>query len=90
MAMVGMGAADANRLNFLALSRLSGQFLDRLRGLDTLRLFHRATAETATIAVSYTHLDVYKRQVYGNGRDGGCGCQSPELPCAVASEWTVS
>lgn len=52
MAMVGMGAADANRRNFLALSRLSGQFLDRLRGLDTLRLFHRAKAETATIATA--------------------------------------
>ncbi|QUG76479.1 cysteine/glutathione ABC transporter permease/ATP-binding protein CydD [Erwinia sp. E602] len=49
MAMVGMGAADANRRNFLALSRLSGQFLDRLRGLETLRLFNRARAETATI-----------------------------------------
>ncbi|TKI07474.1 heme ABC transporter permease/ATP-binding protein CydD [Martelella alba] len=45
MALVGMGAADANRRNFLALSRLSGYFLDRLRGLDTLRLFHRAEAE---------------------------------------------
>lgn len=50
MAMVGMGAADANRRNFQALSRLSGQFLDRLRGLETLRLFNRAQAETATIA----------------------------------------
>ncbi|MTD26628.1 heme ABC transporter permease/ATP-binding protein CydD [Erwinia sorbitola] len=50
MAMVGMGAADANRRNFQALARLSGQFLDRLRGLETLRLFHRATAETASIA----------------------------------------
>lgn len=50
MAMVGMGAADANRRNFQALARLSGQFLDRLRGLETLRLFHRAQAETATIA----------------------------------------
>ena len=49
MAMVGMGAADANRRNFLALSRLSGQFLDRLRGLETLRLFHRAEAETDNI-----------------------------------------
>ena len=49
MAMVGMGAADANRRNFLALGRLSGQFLDRLRGLETLRLFHRAEAETETI-----------------------------------------
>ncbi len=46
MALVGMGAADANRRNFLALSRLSGYFLDRLRGLDTLRLFNRAQAET--------------------------------------------
>lgn len=46
MALVGMGAADANRRNFLALARLSGYFLDRLRGLDTLRLFHRASAET--------------------------------------------
>jgi ATP-binding cassette subfamily C protein CydD len=35
MAMVGMGAADANRRNFLALSRLSGHFLDRLRGMET-------------------------------------------------------
>ncbi|MBK0001836.1 MULTISPECIES: cysteine/glutathione ABC transporter permease/ATP-binding protein CydD [Erwiniaceae] len=49
MAMVGMGAADANRRNFLALGRLSGQFLDRLRGLETLRLFNRAKAETETI-----------------------------------------
>ncbi len=50
MALVGMGAADANRRNFLALSRLSGHFLDRLRGLETLRLFHRARAETDNIS----------------------------------------
>lgn len=49
MALVGMGAADANRRNFLALSRLSGYFLDRLRGLETLRLFFRAEAETEDI-----------------------------------------
>lgn len=49
MAMVGMGAADANRRNFDALSRLSGHFLDRLRGIDTLRIFHRGAAETANI-----------------------------------------
>lgn len=49
MALVGMGAADANRRNFVALARLSGNFLDRLRGLDTLRLFHRAKAETDQI-----------------------------------------
>ncbi len=49
MAMVGMGAADANRRNFLALSRLSGHFLDRLRGMETLRLFNRGAAETDSI-----------------------------------------
>ncbi len=49
MAMVGMGAADANRRNFLALSRLSGHFLDRLRGIETLRLFNRGAAETDNI-----------------------------------------
>ncbi|MER3382315.1 heme ABC transporter permease/ATP-binding protein CydD [Pectobacterium aroidearum] len=49
MALVGMGAADANRRNFLALARLSGHFLDRLRGMETLRLFHRGEAETEQI-----------------------------------------
>lgn len=49
MALVGMGAADANRRNFLALSRLSGHFLDRLRGMETLRLFNRGEAEIAHI-----------------------------------------
>ncbi len=49
MALVGMGAADANRRNFIALGRLSGNFLDRLRGLDTLRVFHRAEAEVEQI-----------------------------------------
>lgn len=49
MALVGMGAADANRRNFKALERLSGHFLDRLRGLETLRLFHRGAAETGHI-----------------------------------------
>ncbi|EDJ8537377.1 cysteine/glutathione ABC transporter permease/ATP-binding protein CydD [Salmonella enterica] len=49
MAMVGMGAADANRRNFLALARLSGHFLDRLRGMETLRIFGRGEAETENI-----------------------------------------
>ncbi|WP_029592379.1 heme ABC transporter permease/ATP-binding protein CydD [Franconibacter pulveris] len=49
MAMVGMGAADANRRNFQALARLSGNFLDRLRGMETLRLFNRGAAETEQI-----------------------------------------
>ncbi|MGG8087480.1 cysteine/glutathione ABC transporter permease/ATP-binding protein CydD [Klebsiella aerogenes] len=49
MALVGMGAADANRRNFLALGRLSGHFLDRLRGMETLRLFNRGEAEITNI-----------------------------------------
>ncbi len=49
MALVGMGAADANRRNFLALGRLSGHFLDRLRGMETLRLFNCGEAEINNI-----------------------------------------
>ncbi|HDS7773883.1 heme ABC transporter permease/ATP-binding protein CydD [Klebsiella aerogenes] len=49
MALVGMGAADANRRNFLALGRLSGHFLDRLRGMETLRLFNHGEAEINNI-----------------------------------------
>ncbi|WP_267460242.1 ABC transporter transmembrane domain-containing protein, partial [Klebsiella variicola] len=49
MALVGMGAADANRRNFQALARLSGHFLDRLRGMETLRIFHRGQAEIDNI-----------------------------------------
>ncbi|MGX8807692.1 ABC transporter transmembrane domain-containing protein, partial [Enterobacter hormaechei] len=52
MAMVGMGAADANRRIFLALGRLSGHFLDRLRGLETLRIFGRGDAETENIRLA--------------------------------------
>lgn len=52
MALVGMGAAESSRKNFETLSRLSGQFLDRLKGLSTIRLFHRGDAEVAEIAES--------------------------------------
>ncbi|WP_340615613.1 heme ABC transporter permease/ATP-binding protein CydD [Xenorhabdus entomophaga] len=52
MALVGLSAADANRRNFVALNRLSGNFLDRLRGLETLRLFHRGENEVKQIAES--------------------------------------
>jgi len=54
MAMVGMGAADANRRNFVALARLSGDFYDRLRGRESLRLFYRGAAEQEAIAASTT------------------------------------
>ncbi len=46
MALVGMGAADANRRNIKALQRLSGHFYDRLKGLSSLRLFDHIDAET--------------------------------------------
>jgi len=49
MALVGLGAADANRRNFKALQRLSGHFYDRLQGLSTLRLFSRAEAEAENL-----------------------------------------
>ena len=49
MALVGLGAADANRRNFKALQRLSGHFYDRLQGLSTLRLFNRAEAEAENL-----------------------------------------
>jgi ATP-binding cassette, subfamily C, bacterial CydD len=45
MALVGLGAASASKRQMLALERLSGYFADRLRGLDTLRLFGQADAE---------------------------------------------
>lgn len=49
MALVGNGAAEANRKNFTALARLSGNFLDRLKGIDTLRLFYQGNNEIKQI-----------------------------------------
>tara|TARA_R110002126_G_scaffold107190_4_gene242431 strand:+ start:3191 stop:4969 length:1779 start_codon:yes stop_codon:yes gene_type:complete len=49
MILVGMGAADANRKNMQALSRLSGYFMDRLKGLQTLKLFNSGEAELVNI-----------------------------------------
>lgn len=49
MILVGMGAASANRKNFSALEKLSGHFMDRLKGLSTLKLFNRGEAEGKAI-----------------------------------------
>ncbi len=50
MALVGMGAADANRRNFLRSCSLKWAFsLDRLRGMETLRIFGRGEAEIESI-----------------------------------------
>lgn len=46
MALVGMGAQRLNQAQFAAVTRLSGHFLDRVRGITTLQLFGR----TATAA----------------------------------------
>lgn len=46
MALVGMGAEKLNQQHFETVSRLSGQFLDKVRGLTTLQLFGQ-TAEAA-------------------------------------------
>jgi ATP-binding cassette subfamily C protein CydD len=49
MALVGMGAASAQRNQFLAMARMSGYFLDRLQGLGTLKLFGQAWQELDNI-----------------------------------------
>ena len=49
MILVGLGAAESNRKNFQALSRLSGHFLDRLKGLKTIQLFHQGQYQTNQI-----------------------------------------
>lgn len=52
MILVGKGVADANRKNFNTLARLSGHFMDRLKGLSTLKLFYRGDAELKVIAAA--------------------------------------
>jgi ATP-binding cassette subfamily C protein CydD len=49
MALTGLGAAAAARAQFAALARLSGRFLDRMRGLPTLILFRAAEREAAKL-----------------------------------------
>lgn len=49
MALAGFKAADANQRNIGVLSRLSGQFLDSLKGLETIRLFGQAETQTEQI-----------------------------------------
>ncbi|MCG9697546.1 cysteine/glutathione ABC transporter permease/ATP-binding protein CydD [Shewanella sp. Isolate11] len=56
MILVGMGAADANRKNFSALARLSGHFMDRLKGLETIKLFYRGDSEVKAIETASEEL----------------------------------
>ncbi|MFW5824061.1 MAG: thiol reductant ABC exporter subunit CydD [Marinobacter sp.] len=54
MALVGMGAEKLNQQHMETLGRLSGHFLDRLRGLTTLQLFQYTPAAAREIA-AVTH-----------------------------------
>src|SRR5690554_5379743 len=61
MALVGMGAERLNRDQFVAVSRLSGHFLDRVRGIATLQLFSytaQATQEVHAAADRYRRLSM--------------------------------
>ncbi|WP_172125824.1 MULTISPECIES: thiol reductant ABC exporter subunit CydD [unclassified Devosia] len=49
MALAGWGAESAGKAQAQALSRLTGRFADRLRGMVTLKLFGREAAETDDI-----------------------------------------
>jgi len=49
MILIGMGAESASRRQFVQMSRMSGYFLDRIQGLETLKLFGQAQAELARI-----------------------------------------
>jgi ATP-binding cassette subfamily C protein CydD len=58
MIIVGMGAESISQKNFEALSRLSAQFLDLLRGLPSLKRFDRgqaAAAKVASVSEDYRH-----------------------------------
>ncbi|HHT7894397.1 TPA: heme ABC transporter permease/ATP-binding protein CydD [Pasteurella multocida] len=55
MILVGIAAADSSQKNMATLAKLSGQFLDRLRGLETLRLFNRTEEQTQHIEKNTEH-----------------------------------
>lgn len=58
MALAGIKAAEANQKNIGILAKLSGQFLDSLKGLETIRLFGQAERQTAHI---YTQTEAFRQ-----------------------------
>lgn len=58
MALVGMGAEKLNQQHFQTIGRLSGQFLDKVRGLTTLQLFGQTGSAAETLR---TRSDDYRR-----------------------------
>lgn len=63
MALSGIGAAVASRRQFDALQRLSGRFLDRMRGLPTLVLFRRQEDEARALDAAAQELRVRTMRV---------------------------
>ncbi|MCL7938931.1 thiol reductant ABC exporter subunit CydD [Halomonas sp. ATCH28] len=59
MALVGMGAERLNREQFAAVARLSGHFIDRVRGITTLQLFGRTRSATGEV---HAAADDYRRR----------------------------
>ncbi|HSP57878.1 MAG TPA: ABC transporter transmembrane domain-containing protein, partial [Halomonas sp.] len=55
MALVGMGAERLNRDQFAAVARLSGHFIDRVRGITTLQLFGRTREATRDVQRAADH-----------------------------------
>lgn len=55
MALVGMGAEKLNQQHFETISRLSGQFLDKVRGLTTLQLFGQTKSAAEVIEQRSDH-----------------------------------
>lgn len=52
MILVGHGAAKLHRLHFLALERLGGLFIDRLKGMTLLSAFRRHDQETEKLKLA--------------------------------------
>lgn len=63
MILVGMGAADINRRHFKALAYLSGHFLDRLKGLATIRLFNQGDKQAKQITQASEDFRIKTMQV---------------------------
>ena len=59
MSLVGMGAERLNREQFAAVARLSGHFIDRVRGITTLQLFGRTAQATEEVQAA---ADDYRRR----------------------------
>ncbi len=62
-AITGIGAAQASRRQFDSLARLSGRFLDRMRGLPIIVLFNRQEEEAENLRAAADDLRVRTMKV---------------------------